>query len=40
VVEVDLTVNRFGTVSLGQRPVVAADVLSELAALTRRAGGA
>jgi transposase InsO family protein len=28
VVEVDRTVNRFGTVSLGQRPVVAADILS------------
>jgi hypothetical protein len=28
VVEVDRTVDRFGTVSLGQRPVVAADILS------------
>ncbi|WP_411267404.1 IS481 family transposase [Actinoplanes sp. KI2] len=28
VVEVDRTVNRFGTVSLGQRPIVAADILS------------
>jgi transposase InsO family protein len=28
VVEVDRTVNRFGTVSLGQRPVVAADILA------------
>jgi hypothetical protein len=28
VVEVDRTVDRFGTVSLGQRPVVAANILS------------
>jgi hypothetical protein len=28
VVEVDRAVNRFGTVSLGERPVVAADILS------------
>jgi hypothetical protein len=35
-VEVDGTVNRFGTVSLGQRPVVAADILSGRRVSARR----